>query len=212
MLVGKGNISFRTFHVSGKAATPSKDRLLERLETFSFAGIETAEEGANHGWLAPDHLFDGDFNVAKIFRGRYALFAFRVDTRKVPGALLQAHTAIAFQAALEAEGLERLSAKQKREIKSDIKSQLLTETPPTQRAYGVFWNVKQRRVFFQNTSKSVVEAFRMLFERTFEVSIEPHVPGLTAANFAREKKLLEALKDAYPLQLATAPEPELVAV
>ncbi len=211
MLVGKGALSFRTLHVSGKHAVPSKERLLKRLETFSFAGIETTEEGSNYGWLAPDHLFDGDFNVAKIFRGRYALFAFRVDTRKVPGALLTAHTAIAMQAAMEAEGLDKLPARQKREIKQDIKQQLLAETPPTQRAYGVFWNLKTKRVFLQNTSKSVVEAFRSLFERTFECSLTPHIPGLQAANYARENGLLSPLKDARPVELNLR-EPALASV
>jgi recombination associated protein RdgC len=206
MLVGKGSLSFRTFRVSGKKATPSKDTILEKLDTFSFAGIDTVEEGSCHGWLAPDHLFDGDFNVAKIFRGRYALFGFRVDTRKVPGPLLQAHTAIAFHAALEAEGLDKLSARQKREIKQDVKQQLLAETPPAQRAYGVFWNVKTKRVFLQNTSKGVVEAFRDLFERSFDLSLEPLVPGLQAAQYARDKDLLEPLKDARPLELRSAPQ------
>jgi recombination associated protein RdgC len=212
MLVGKGSLSFRTFRVSGKNATPSKDKLLEKLDTFSFAGVDTVEEGSSHGWLAPDHLFDGDFNVAKVFRGRYALFGFRVDTRKVPGPLLQAHTAIAFPAALEAEGLDKLSARQKREIKGDIKRQLLAETPPAQRAYGVFWNVKAKKIFLQNTSKGVVEAFRALFERTFDLSLEPLVPGLQAAHFAKSRDLLEPLKDARPLELANARQGELVAV
>jgi hypothetical protein len=211
MLVGKGSLTFRTFKVSGKNSSPNKERILERLETFSFAGIETTEEGSTHGWLAPDHLFDGDFNVAKIFRGRYAIFAFRVDTRRVPGPLLQAHTAIAMQAAMEAEGLDRLPARQKREIKQDIKRQLLAETPPSQRAYGVFWNVRAKRVFFQNTSKATVEAFRSLFERTFEIGLEPQAPGLQAAAFAKKEDLMTPLKNARPLELTVhAAEPVAV--
>lgn len=211
MLVGKGSLTFRSFDVSGKNATPTKERILERLETFSFAGIDTIEEGSTYGWVAPDHLFDGDFDVAKVFRGRYALFAFRVDTRRVPGPLLQAHTAIAWRAALEAEGLERLSARQKREIKQDVKRQLLAETPPAQRAYGVFWNLRGRRVFLQNTSKSVVEAFRSLFERSFELELTPRLPGLQAAAFARAAERLDPLKNARPLDLATRSAPVAVA-
>ncbi len=201
MLIGRGALTFRAFEVSGKNANPSKERLLERLDTFSFAGIETVEEGSNYGWVATDHLFDGDFNVAKIFRGRFALFAFRVDTRKVPAALFHAHTAIAIQAAMEAEGLDKLPARQKREIKQETKRQLLAETPPAQRAHGVFWNVKKRKLYLQSTSKAVVEAFRALFERTFECSLTPTIPGLLAANYAKENGLLAPLKDARPVEL-----------
>ncbi len=202
MLVGRGALTFKTFQVSGKNPTPNHERVLERLEQFAFAGIDVQEEGSVHGWVAPDHLFDGAFDFPKIFRGRYALFAFRVDTRKVPGALLEAHTALAVAAACEEAGVERLPAKQKRDIKRDVKRQLLAETPPSQRAYGVFWNISARKVFLQASSKGVVEAFRALFERTFELNLEPQMPGMQAAAYAREAGLLQQLREARPLELA----------
>lgn len=207
MLVGRGALTFKTFRVSGKNPTPNHERLLERLERFAFAGIDVQEEGSVEGWVAPDHLFDGDFATPKVFRGRYAVFAMRVDTRKVPGALIEAHTALAVAAACEAEGVEKLGAKQKREIKRDVKRQLLAETPPQQRAYGVFWNVAARRVFLQATSKGVVESFRALFERTFELNLEPLVPGMQAAEYAREQGLLPSLREARPLELVGDREP-----
>jgi len=204
VLVGRGALSFKTFEVSGKNPTPSHERLLERLEQFAFAGIDAQEEGAVHGWVAPDHLFDGDFASPKVFRGQYALFALRIDTKKVPGPVLAAHTALAIAAACEADGVEKLPAKQKRDLKREVKRQLLAETPPVQRAYGVFWNVRARKVFLQSTSKAVVEAFRALFERAFELNLEPHSPGMRAAQFARERGLTQALREARPLALYTS--------
>ena len=216
MLVGKGALSFRAFQVSGKGSVPTTERLLGRLDQFAFAGIDTVEEGAQHGWVAPDHLFDGDFHATKIYRGQYAVFALRIDTRKVRGPVLAAHTAIAIQDVLDAEGLERLPGRRKRDLKQEVKRELLAETPPVQHAYGVFWNVRSRKVYLQSTSKSVIEAFRSLFERTFELTAEPAMPGARAAAYANEHGKLEALKDARPLTLnLTKPgvrEPELVAV
>ena len=206
MLVGRGSLSFRTFEVSGKNPTPSHQLIVNRLEKFAFAGIKSREEGAVTGWVGPEHLFDGDFNAAKIFRGQYAVFAFRVDTLKVPGNLIQAHTAVAIQAEMTAEGVEKLSGKRKREIKLDIKHQLLEEIPPTQRAYGVFWNVQAKKLYLQNTSKTIVEHFRALVERSFDIVVEPQVPGLKAANHARDRGTLQALKDARPVTLDLRPE------
>ncbi|MBL4850474.1 MAG: recombination-associated protein RdgC [Planctomycetes bacterium] len=216
MLVGKGALSFRAFQVSGKGSVPTTERLLGRLDQFAFAGIDTVEEGTQHGWVAPDHLFDGDFHATKIYRGQYAVFALRIDTRKVRGPVLAAHTAIAIQDVLDAEGLERLPGRRKRDLKNEVKRELLAETPPVQRAYGVFWNVRSRKVYLQSTSKTVIENFRSLFERTFELTAEPFMPGLRAAAYAHEHGKLEALKDARPLALnLTKPgvrEPELVSV
>ena len=51
-----------------------------------------------------------------------------------------------------------------------------------------------------------------LFERTFELSLEPQVPELQAATFAKKQDLLTPLKNARPLELAVrADEPMAVA-
>lgn len=205
MIVGKGSLTLRTYEVAGKHPTPQPDRLLERLEKFAFAGLGSAEEGSAAGWVGPEHLFDGGFTREKVLRGHYAVFALRIDTRKVPGPLLAAHLAMEIAATLEAEGLERLGASRKRELKDGLRRRLLEELPPSQRAYGVFWNLKKKRLHIQSTSKTVNEAFRGLFERTFELELVPQGPGAVATVWAKENKLLEALSDARPLQLVPAP-------
>ncbi|MGE0711806.1 MAG: recombination-associated protein RdgC [Planctomycetota bacterium] len=212
-------MSFRAFNVGGKKAVPTTERILEKLEQFAFSGIETVEEGIQTGWVGPNHLFDGDFSPIKVFRGRYAIFALRVDTRRVPGPVLAAHTAVAITETLEAEGLEKLGAKRKRELKLQVKRELLAETPPAQKAYGVFWNIKAKKLYLQGTSKAVVEAFRSLFERSFELSLEPQSPGLCAAAWAKQNDRVQALREARPVSLAlssatnkAAAEPALAAV
>lgn len=204
MLVGRGSLTIRCYAVGGKSTAPSSEKIVERLDAFAFTGLGEAEEGSVVGWIGGEHLFDGVFNIDKVQRGPYAVFALRVDTRKVNGALLNAHTAVEVAAVLEAEGLERLGGARKREIKQEIKRRLLKETPPAQKAYGVFWNVKTRRVYVQSTSKSVHEHFRGFFERCFDLSLEPQVPGVTAAAYAKANGLLEALKDVRPMQLSAA--------
>jgi hypothetical protein len=204
MLVGRGSLTFRCYAVGGKGAAPSAEKLVERLDAFAFTGLGEAEEGSVVGWIAGEHLFDGAFDVDKSLRGPYAVFALRVDTRKVNGAVLNAHTAMEVAAVMEAEGLERLGGARRREIKQELKRRLLKETPPSQRAYGVFWNLKTRRVYLQSTSKTVNEHFRGFFERCFDASLEPQLPGLTAATHAKANGTLEALKDARPMQLTAA--------
>ncbi|MEZ6186534.1 MAG: recombination-associated protein RdgC [Planctomycetota bacterium] len=205
MLVGKGSLTFRQYEIGGKRKRVDPDYVCERLSTFAFAGLASGEEGVAQGWVAPAHLFDGDFDRHRLFHGPYVTFALRIDTRKVPASLINAHAALEINAALEAEGLDRLSNRRKREIKEEIRLRLAEETPPTQKAFGVFWNLEKRRVYLQNTSKTVNEAFRALFERTFETEISPQIPGLQAAGWARAAGLLETLREARPLELRAAP-------
>ena len=201
MLVGKGSLTFRTYTIAGKKPLPKLETVLEKLEQFAFTGLGESEEGSMAGWIGPQHLFDGRFNLDTVFRGPYAVFALRIDTRKVPGPVLNAHTAVAVDAEMEAEGLERLSASRRREIKQQVKHDLLESYPPAQKGYGVFWNLKARKIHLQSTSKTVNEAFRTLFERSFDCELVPQMPGLTAASYAREHDTLDALQDARPLEI-----------
>ncbi len=113
MLVGRGALTLRTYTVEGRNTTPKSDRILEKLDAFAFTGLGHGDEVSLGGWVGPDHLFDGDFNIDKCFRGPFAVFAMRLDTRKVNGPLLQASLAMEIEATKEAEGLERLSAARK---------------------------------------------------------------------------------------------------
>jgi hypothetical protein len=203
MLVGRGSLTFRTFRVVGKNATPSPELVAEKLAAFRFAGLGNADEGSASGWVAPDHLFDGDFDANKIFRGHYACFALRIDTRRVPGSLLNAHVALEEKAWKEANGQEKIPGAKRREIKRDIKQKLLEETPPSQRAFGVFWRVRSKKLFFQSTSKGANTELLELFQRTFDLELEPQMPSLMAHEVAENADRIPALVDASPMRLVS---------
>lgn len=210
MLVGRGSLTFRTYRVTGKNATPSPEAIAEKLANFRFTGLGSADEGTASGWIAPEHLFDGEFNKDTMQRGHYMCFALRIDSRKVPGSLLAAHIAMEEKAWKEANGTDKIPGGKRREIKRDIKAKLLEETPPTQRAFGVFWRVKSKKLFFQSTSKGANAELQELFDRTFELSLEPQLPSLIANEVAEENGRLPALGDATPLKLTLTEGKKLV--
>lgn len=201
MLVGRGSLTFRTYRVAGKSATPSAESVAEKLAAFRFTGLGAADEGTASGWIAPEHLFDGEFNKDTMQRGHYMCFALRIDSRKVPGSLLAAHVAMEEKAWKEANGADKIPGGKRREIKREIKAKLLEETPPTQRAFGVFWRVKSKKLFFQSTSKGANNELVELFARTFDLDLEPQLPSLLAHEVAEENDRLSALGDATPLKL-----------
>ncbi|MEZ0230070.1 MAG: hypothetical protein ACAI25_15715, partial [Planctomycetota bacterium] len=163
-------------------------------------------------WIAPDHLFDGEFDAIKMGRGHYMCFALRIDSRKVPGSLLAAHIAMEEKAWKEANAAEKIPGAKRREIKREIKAKLLEETPPSQRAFGVFWRVKSKKLFFQSTSKGANNELIELFARTFDLGLEPQLPSLIAHEVASENDRLSALGDATPLKLTLVDNKKLAAV
>jgi hypothetical protein len=201
MLVGRGSMTFRTYRVTGKNATPTAESVAEKLAAFRFTGLGNADEGAASGWIAPEHLFDGEFDPNTMMRGHYMCFALRIDSRKVPGSLLAAHVAMEEKAWKEANGQDKIPGAKRREIKRDIKAKLLEETPPSQRAFGVFWRVKSKKLFFQSTSKGANNELIELFARTFDLALESQHPSLLAHEVAEESDRVSALGDATPLKL-----------
>ncbi len=201
MLVGRGSLTFRTYRVTGKNATPTAESVAEKLASFKFTGLGSADEGSASGWIAPEHLFDGEFDHNKMQRGHYMCFALRIDSRKVPGSLLAAHIAMEEKAWKETNGADKIPGGKRREIKRTIKEKLLEETPPSQRAFGVFWRVKSKKLFFQSTSKGANNELIELFARTFDLGLEPQLPSLIAHETAEENGRLSALGDATPLKL-----------
>lgn len=206
MLVGRGSLTFRTYRVTGKNATPSAETVAEKLAAFRFTGLGGADEGSASGWIAGEHLFDGEFDAMKLFRGHFACFALRIDSRKVPGALLAAHVALEEKAWKEANGTDKVPGGKRREIKRDVKAKLVEELPPTQRAFGVFWRVKARKLYFQSTSKGANQELLDLFQRTFELELEPQMPSLIAHEVAQDADRLPALADAAPMRLVAGSE------
>ncbi|MBI3726188.1 hypothetical protein HY251_19840 [bacterium] len=217
MLVGRGSITIRTYRVSGKHATPQNATIADKLSAFRFTGLGDKDEGAATGWIAPDHLFDGEFEPAKIFRGPFACFALRIDTRKVPAPLLAAHVALEEKAWREKNGEDARSAEggtsgesrippaKRREIKREVKEKLLAELPPVQRAYGVFWHVREKKLFFQSTSKGTNEELKELFARTFDLTLEARLPSAIADDTTEgegRNARLSLLRDAVPLSLS----------
>lgn len=192
-ILSKGAMSVRAFRLT---KNPGQDFALAQLEAGAFAAPESCEEGTVAGWVGPDHLFDGDFNAARVRRGPYLVFGLRVDTRRVPAPVLQAHTQIAIEEVLESEGLQRLPARRRREIKLQTKRELLAEVTPAQKAYGVFWNLESRRVFLASTSRTVVEIFRARFRQSFDTGLEElsahHLTSKLAEQLGARAELLDA--------------------
>ena len=86
-------------------------------------------------------------------------------------------------------------------IKRDVKERLLAETPPSQKAFGVFWRVRAKKLYFQSTSKGPNQELIELFARTFDLELVPVLPGAIADDVAKEKELEAGLAEVEPMKL-----------
>ena len=67
----------------------------DRLKRNSFRDIDASAEERSFGWVSFDNMLDPDFILCPPEKGPYLTFTLRLDTRRVPPAVMKKHFAVA---------------------------------------------------------------------------------------------------------------------
>lgn len=149
----------------------------ELLQRFAFLPIDGTAQERGEGLVPFDTPLDpNSWPMAQNFAGYFALFCLRVDTRRIPGAVMKKHLAEAFakeKEAIAATGKKFISKNRKSEIKEQVKLRLLTKTEPAPSLVDVAVDRMSGRVFFGSVTAKMKETFEALwFAMTGERLIE----------------------------------------
>jgi hypothetical protein len=192
----------RRFRIEGDLPSVNDGAFVKRLLDRRFEPLSPNEE-RSFGWVTADNCLDSRFPEGSVARGPAAVFALRVDKRRVNGRLLRAMMDLELRgrrkdAEANAEGVagvggpegaRKPSARHSREEKSELRRQLTEElmrnTSPTMDVHNVIVYPRERMVLFGSLSKASNELFRTLFSETFDVTLSALTP------FHRALELLE---------------------
>ena len=189
----KRTASFIRLRVIGQLAF-AHDRFQEALIQNSFRDLcDIAEAEESFGWVAPDNCLQQP-QLDQMMIEPYFKLMLRLDRRKVPAALFNAHLAIEEQAALAASGKKKLSLSERRELKYAVKKFLLEKAPATSSLYRALWNFRSGNCFLFSTSRGILNRFTQLFIRTFELELEPVTPWAMAEQWAGAHNALSCLQ------------------
>src|SRR5262245_14619321 len=83
------SISARRYRIEGELPSVGDERFSRRLLDRAFHPLSAHEERA-FGWVTADNCLDARFEAGSVARGPCAVFALRVDKRRVNGRLLRA--------------------------------------------------------------------------------------------------------------------------
>ena len=153
------------------------------LLKFSFQDIDDNAEERSYGWTCLDNMLDTHWETAAPQKGGYLTFALRLDTRRVPPAVMKKHYTLELEKLLKTmqdQGKKFVSKEQKKELKEQVKLKLLARTLPIPAQFDVFWNVDSNHVFLASTTDKIREMFEELFTQTFELHLEPLTPYFLA--------------------------------
>jgi len=155
----------------------------DRLKRNAFRDIDGSAEERSFGWVSFDNMLDPEFALCPPEMGPYLTFTLRLDTRRIPPAVLKKHVAVAMNQTMQAmreQGKKFLAKEQKAEIRDQVELRLRARTLPIPACFDVIWDTNRQRVYIASTQSKLTELFEELFTHTFGLHLEPLTPYFLA--------------------------------
>ncbi|WP_285906341.1 recombination-associated protein RdgC [Pseudodesulfovibrio pelocollis] len=162
----------------------------EKLRQFSFVDIDATAEERSFGWTSIDDMLDLNWTQSPPEKADYFAFALRLDTRRIPPAVLKKHTTIALNKELaqnKEQGKNFVSRDRKREIKEQVTLRLRARTFPIPAVFDAIWNPTANRILLATTNAKVRALFEDYFTLTFDLHLEPLTPFFMAMDILGEE-------------------------
>lgn len=175
----KSSTSFTRFNIIDTVSSNTFETLLEKLKQFAMVDIDETAEEQSQGWTSFDDLLDTGFEQAAVQKGAYMTFSLRLDTRRIPPAVLKKYVNLALRQ--EEEVLERIGKKfvgreRKKEIIEQVKLRLRARFLPIPAEFLVVWSMEKNIIYLGSTQRRIIDMFMEYFARSFELSLEQILP------------------------------------
>ncbi len=186
----KASNSFSRFRVLDAIPDGFWSTAPEKLRQFAFMDIDDIAEERSFGWTNFDDMLDTEWRLSPPEKAGYFTFSLRLETRRIPPAVLKKHTRIALCAETERirrEGKKFIPRERKKEIAEQVKLRLMSRFLPIPAEFQAVWNMHTQEVYFASTQQKMIEMFMELFTRSFELRLEQLLPCALAFQFGDEE-------------------------
>ena len=151
-----------------------RDRLDEHAFVQPPQGISNEEV---EGWTQVHNLLDTDFaDFNQWLYGDFAVFALRVDKKRIPANLFKATLEKKCQEVAKEMGVDKIGASRRTAIRDELEKDFLAQTLPTIRVTEAAWCLSQGWVIVHSHSDATLDRFRKRFFRTFGKKLVPWSP------------------------------------
>jgi len=184
----KGSLTYARLFVEGDLPKDFRDRFTSSIRLRMMKPLEPEEEVLERsGWCAIGEPFDLEPPYEDVFYNEYLNLGFRTDKWAIPGKLLRAKVREAEAAHLQRSGREKLSRKEKAEIKELVAKKLKKQLAPVTRVVDLSWSLQENVVRYFSHSERSMLAMSDLFQRTFGLKLIPEAPYTLAARLGLGK-------------------------
>jgi hypothetical protein len=162
------------------------------LKRYAFQDIDSLPDTErSFGWTSFEDMLDIEWTMAPPEKGAYLAFALRLETRRVPPAVLKKHHGLALREEkrrMAEQGKQFISRERKKELKEQVQLRLMRHFLPIPAIFDVIWATDSGLVYFASTQRKVLDMFEEYFIKCFEVPLEQLTPyGLAAVSLTEHE-------------------------
>ncbi|MBX3209242.1 MAG: hypothetical protein KF764_29690 [Labilithrix sp.] len=191
--------------MEGELPDDFRERFMKAVRLRAMRPLEPDEEELERsGWAKVGEPFVVDLSYDDVFFNEYVVLGFRTDRWAIPGPVLRTRVKEAEAAYLEKKGRERLSKKEKTELKLMVSKKLRRQMSPATRSVDVAWAIGEGVVRFFSHAQKPGAAMTELFKKTFGLTLIPESPYTTAARIGLDKAQEQAWNDLEMISLGAS--------
>ena len=194
----QGTLSLRRFLVLGPV--PTEVELMEGLRQDAFRPFEDGLEEERMGWCDWRNLLISPPDEDWVSQERFAIFALRQDTRRVPSALLKAQVELRLQGLQKDKDLAFVGKEARTSLLDEVKAELLLKVLPVPKISEVAWDLKGGMLWTTASSTKTQSDLIGLFIKSFGCELQPLAPLLLAGRLLPHVSV-ESLMALDPLDL-----------
>lgn len=202
----RGTLTYARYYVEGEPPDDFRERFMRSIRARAMRPLEVDEEDLERsGWCKLGEPFVTELTYDDVFWSSFVSLGFRTDRWAIPAAVLRRHVRDAEKAYLEKKGRERLSRREKGELKLLVAKKLRKQISPQTRVVDFCWSLEEGLVRFFSQSEKAGAKMTELFTKTFGLKLIPESPYTLAARLGLDKDAERAWNALEPMVLGMSP-------
>ncbi len=165
-----------------------------KLKQYAFKDIDDLPEERSFGWTNFDDMLDVDWHTSPPEKGSYLAFSLRLETRRIPAAVLKKHTMIALKDEERKNadlGKKFIPRDRKFEIKEQVKLRLRQRFLPVPAIFEVVWASDKNMIYFASNNEKMIDMLMEYFLLSFNLHLEQLTPYNLAATMLDENRIMQ---------------------
>lgn len=185
-----GSLTYSRFFVEGDAHQGEgfREKAMRSIRARVMRPLEVEDPDLERsGWCRVSEPFELELGRNDVFYNEFVNLGFRTDRWVVPTPLLKAKLREAERSYLQKKGRERMTRKEKAELKLLMSQKLRRQLSPQTRVIDLSFSMAEGIVRFMGTSAKAGALMSELFHKTFGLKLTPESPYTQAMRLGVSK-------------------------